>query len=462
MGQLFRDYARGRSVALWLSEALLVVACYLAASYVVQGEEWQVFLLLDSGLAQIGFTAAVFLIGAYFVGLYDRIRVESRVYLIQQFCLAMGIAFLAQAASQYVRLPLGLPRRVMLLGSVSCLVLLPAWRVLYGGLILRSLPKERILFIGASPTVRELISHLSRHSELGLQCVGCVLPEEQQDAEIPCAFLGPLSRLREAVEETKPDRLVVGLAERRRTLPIYELLDLRFSGVRIDEVASLYERVFRRVCINELRPSELVFTSNLGPQRHNLQLQALYSTLIALAGILLTWPLMILAAVAVKLSSPGPILFRQTRVGWQDRPFTLYKFRSMQMDAEAETGAVWAQENDPRVTRLGRWLRLLRFDELPQLINVLRGEMAIVGPRPERPEFVKNLKEQIPFYNQRHSVKPGITGWAQISYGYASTFDDAARKLEYDLHYIKNVSAWLDFYIMFHTLRTMLTGRGAK
>jgi exopolysaccharide biosynthesis polyprenyl glycosylphosphotransferase len=254
----------------------------------------------------------------------------------------------------------------------------------------------------------------------------------------------------------------VGLVERRQTLPIYDLLDLRFSGIRIDEVASLYETVFHRVCINELRPAQLIFSSTLGPHRRNLLLQSWYSALIAATGILLSGPLMILAAVAIKLSSPGPVLFRQTRVGFEGKPFTVYKFRSMRTDAEAETGAVWAAENDPRVTGVGRWLRRFRLDELPQLFNVLKGEMAIVGPRPERPEFVRTLTEQIPFYSQRHSVRPGITGWAQINYKYGNNIEDSARKLEYDLYYIKNVSAWLDFYIMFDTIRAVLSGRGAQ
>jgi len=179
-------------------------------------------------------------------------------------------------------------------------------------------------------------------------------------------------------------------------------------------------------------------------------------------GAVVTLPIMLLVAVVVKLSSPGPILFRQTRVGRNNAPFTLYKFRSMRQDAEADTGAVWATENDPRVTRVGRWLRLLRFDELPQFFNVLRGEMSIVGPRPERPEFVKMLTEKIPYYRQRHCVKPGITGLAQISHKYSGSLEDTITKLEYDLYYIKNLSPALDLYVIFHTLKVMLLGRGAQ
>ena len=179
-------------------------------------------------------------------------------------------------------------------------------------------------------------------------------------------------------------------------------------------------------------------------------------------GVVVSLPLLILVGVLVKVSSKGPVLYRQTRVGMNGAPFALYKFRSMRQDAEAGTGAVWAIRDDPRVTVLGKWLRKLRLDELPQLFNVLRGEMAVVGPRPERPEFVKTLTEQIPFYQQRHCVKPGITGWAQISHKYGDTLEDTVTKLEYDLYYIKNISPSLDGYIIFHTLKVMLLSRGAQ
>jgi exopolysaccharide biosynthesis polyprenyl glycosylphosphotransferase len=190
--------------------------------------------------------------------------------------------------------------------------------------------------------------------------------------------------------------------------------------------------------------------------------QAFYSLGLSIIGIILTLPVMAVVAVIVKITSPGPVLFRQRRVGLNGAQFTVFKFRTMRKDAEAETGAIWAAKNDPRITPAGRWLRRLRLDELPQLFNVLRGEMSIVGPRPERPEFVAVLQERIPYYRQRHCVKPGITGWAQINHKYGDTIEDAIIKLEYDLYYIKNLALSLDAYIVFHTLKTMLLARGAQ
>jgi exopolysaccharide biosynthesis polyprenyl glycosylphosphotransferase len=263
------------------------------------------------------------------------------------------------------------------------------------------------------------------------------------------------------VERLRPSRIVVALSERRARMPVGELLEYRLSGILVEEAAQIYEAAFGQVCTAELRPSQLIFSAQLGPRPNSVFFQNLYSLVIASVSLVAVSPILAIVALLVRLTSKGPILYRQVRVGLNGKPFVLYKFRSMTVDAEAGTGAVWAQENDPRVTGLGKWLRLLRLDELPQLFNVLRGEMAIVGPRPERPEFVKTLAEKIRFYHQRHCVKPGITGWAQINYKYGNTLEDTMTKLEYDLYYIKNLSWSLDFYIIFHTLKTMLLSRGA-
>jgi exopolysaccharide biosynthesis polyprenyl glycosylphosphotransferase len=261
---------------------------------------------------------------------------------------------------------------------------------------------------------------------------------------------------------TRPNRIIVGMFERRNRVPVSDLLELRLSGHRIEEAATAYERICGRVCIKELRPSHLIYSGELGPRRQNLLYQNLGNTIAAGIGVILSSPVMLLTAIAVKLSSPGPVLYRQVRIGMGGVPFTVLKFRSMYVDAEAETGAVWASKDDPRVTRVGRIIRKLRIDELPQLFNVLRGEMSLVGPRPERPEFVKALCEQIPYYRQRHCVRPGITGWAQINYKYGDSLQDTITKLEYDLFYIKNMSFSLDTYIIFHTLKAMLLSRGAR
>jgi exopolysaccharide biosynthesis polyprenyl glycosylphosphotransferase len=252
------------------------------------------------------------------------------------------------------------------------------------------------------------------------------------------------------------------MSERRNRVPVTDLLELRFGGHAIEEVSSAYERVTGRVSLKELRPSQLIYSGELGPRRQILLYQRAFNLVAATVGIVLASPLVLITALAVRLSSSGPVLYRQLRVGLDGHPFTVYKFRSMRANAEAATGAVWASRNDPRITPVGRIIRKIRFDELPQLFNVLKGEMSLVGPRPERPEFVKALSERIPYYRQRHYVRPGITGWAQINHKYGDTLEDTVTKLEYDLYYIKNMSLSLDAYIVFHTLKTMLLSRGAQ
>lgn len=465
MIRLFRVFVPTSVLVLIISECLLIFFSYVAASYMVFTQvDPEVFLFYDGGLTRIGIVAAIIMLGLYLNDLYGDLRVRARIQLAQQLSMSMGVAFMAQALLGYGQQTWILPKWLMIYGSAIALAVLFIWRNLYSSVMLRAVRSERVLFIGSSPVVFQIARHFNRRPELGMSVMGylreeCGESEAQADDAAP---LGCIHDLERVVKEDRPDRIVIGMRERRQRLPVNELLELRFSGIPTEEIAHMYEAAFGRVCSREIRPSQLIFSTDLGPRPHQVQFQGLYSLVIALVGTIITLPVMLLVAVLVRLTSPGPVLFRQTRIGMHDRPFTLYKFRSMRADAEAKTGAVWAEKNDPRVTPIGRWLRLLRLDELPQLINVLKSEMSIVGPRPERPEFVKTLTEQIPYYRQRHCVKPGITGWAQINYEYGNTIEDTITKLEYDLYYIKNMSMSLDAYVIFHTMKTMLLFRGAR
>ncbi|MEW6072225.1 MAG: TIGR03013 family XrtA/PEP-CTERM system glycosyltransferase [Planctomycetota bacterium] len=256
------------------------------------------------------------------------------------------------------------------------------------------------------------------------------------------------------------DAIIVALEERRGSLPTEDLLACRLDGIVVEEAEAFYERLTGQIPAEGMRPSYLIF--NPGFRQHPLAeaLKRVVDIALALVGIALSWPLMLATALAVRLDSPGPIFFRQERTGAHGRPFTLLKFRSMRTDAERETGPVWASQDDPRITRAGRILRKSRLDELPQLFNVLGGTMSMVGPRPERPAFVEELAAKIPYYSQRHIVKPGITGWAQINYPYGNTLEDALQKLQYDLFYIKYQSTIFDLSILFHTVKTVLLRRG--
>jgi sugar transferase (PEP-CTERM system associated) len=463
MIRLFRVFVPGSVIALVLSDAVLLYTCYVIATFVALEVDPQVFLLYDNGWARIAFVVLSLMGGLYFHDLYTDFRIKSKVLIIQQAGVSIGIGFLLEALLVYLGLQnLFVPASLMIAGSALALLLLPLWRIVYGGAVFKVMGSERLLFLGTSCLVREICGHLAEHPETGRVAIGCI-DDSDSGAEITGAtMLGKVADLRPIVEQSKPDRIVVGMAERRNRLPLVPLLDIRLAGIHIEDVATTYESTFGRISTRELRPAQLIFSAELGPNRKLVMAQSVYSTAIATVVSVVAAPVMLAAAVLVRLSSSGPALFRQQRIGQDGVAFTLYKFRSMYRDAEAVSGAVWAKKDDPRITPVGKWLRRLRLDELPQLFNVLKGDMSIVGPRPERPEFVAELEKRIPFYRQRHCVKPGITGWAQINHKYGDTIEDTIAKLEYDLYYIKNLAPALDALIMFRTAKVMLLIRGSQ
>ncbi len=463
MMRIFPVFVPARVFGLLVSEILLILGSFILGSYFVLQVDPADYLLYDGGLTSIALVLVSILIGLYLQDLYSDIRVQSKIVLAQQLCLAIGIAFLIEGFIAYIDKSLRLPARVMAWGSFLSMGTIFGWRTLYSAYVLQVAGREQLLLVGGSSVLLEIAKHLLDHPEAGLVVSGYVDDVHPLDTELPGGkILGPITALREIVLATNPDRIVVGMFERRQRMPVSELLELRLGGHLIEEAATVYERVCGRVCIKELRPSQLIYSGELGPRRQMLAYQELFNMVFASVSVVVSLPVMLLTAIAVRLSSAGPVLYRQVRTGLDGKPFTLYKFRSMYVNAEAETGAVWATRDDPRVTRVGRIIRKLRLDELPQLFNVLKGEMSIVGPRPERPEFVQALSEQIPYYRQRNCVRPGITGWAQINYKYGDTLEDTITKLEYDLFYIKNLSFRLDTYVIFHTVKAMLLTRGAQ
>jgi sugar transferase (PEP-CTERM system associated) len=267
-------------------------------------------------------------------------------------------------------------------------------------------------------------------------------------------------RLLRLAQNFMADKVVVSLAERRGFFPVEELLNCKLAGIQVVDAPSFYESATRKLLIENITPSWFIFSHGFKVTWWLRLCKRTLDIMASFFGLLILSPIIPIIALAIKLDSPGPVLFCQKRVGEGDRDFTLMKFRSMRQDAEAATGAVWSQENDPRITKVGNFLRCTRLDEIPQLVNILRGDMSLVGPRPERPEFVNKLKERIPYYSERHYVKPGLTGWAQVCYPYGSSVEDAIEKLRYDLYYIKNISILLDFYIIFKTFSVVLLGKG--
>ena len=282
-------------------------------------------------------------------------------------------------------------------------------------------------------------------------------PGEAADDEMAECRTGRVLRL---AQNFMADKIVVSLAERRGFFPVEELLNCKLAGIEVVDAPTFYESATHKLLIENITPSWFIFSHGFKVTWFLRLSKRVLDLTASSLGLLFFLPVVPFVILAIKLDSPGPILFRQVRVGEGDKPFTLMKFRSMRQDAESRTGAVWSQANDPRITKVGNFLRRSRLDEIPQLLNILKGDMSLVGPRPERPEFVDKLKKRIPYYSERHYVKPGLTGWAQVCYPYGSSVEDAIEKLRYDLYYIKNISILLDFYIIFKTFGVVLLGKG--
>jgi sugar transferase (PEP-CTERM system associated) len=405
---------------------------------------------------------AVCEISLYFNDLYNFRLIAARSELLVALLRAFGIACLALAVCYYLAPDLGFGRGIAVLAAPLILVLTLGWRVL-----LRDKQRvgsaERLLIMGTGPTGISLVRNVIHRPELQLKVVG-FLDEKGENigkSLVNPGIIGAAADLEAIVRDQSIDHVVVSMMERRGRMPIRQLLHLKFAGVTVEDAHSVFERLTGQISLEHLNPSWLIFSDGFRKPVMLMWAKRACDVLVSLIASVLLLPVFVLIAAAIRIESGSPVLYRQRRVGFKDRSFLMLKFRSMNNNAEAD-GPCWAAKDDNRITRVGKWIRRLRLDELPQLINVLRGEMSLVGPRPERPEFVSFLEEQIPYYGLRHSVRPGITGWAQIKYQYGASVEETKSKLEFDLFYIKHLSVMLDLAILFETAKVMVTGRGAK
>ena len=400
----------------------------------------------------------------YYADLYDTRIISERRELFVRSMYALGAtSFILMAVYHFFPM-MFIGGGVFEMTALCLVTTILGWRIAFEWANRHVAPRERLLIVGTSQVAIGLARELYERADLGAQIVGFIDPDPTRVGApvINPGVVGTVDDIPTLVRAMSVDRVVVSLADARGTLPMDKLLEMRMDGVVFDHMATVYEEYTGKIAVENLRPSWLIFSSGFRKGRLLLAGKRALDLIAALAGMILAVPLMILVAIAVRLDSAGPILYRQQRVGQHGRLFNLFKVRSMRQDAEAKTGAVWCAEQDPRITRIGRFIRKTRLDEIPQLWNVLRGDMSLVGPRPERPEFVESLAREIPFYGQRHSVKPGLTGWAQVSYSYAGSIDGTMEKLQYDLFYIKNLSLPLDLFIMFCTAKIVLLGKGAR
>jgi len=455
----------GRTLLLIIAESVLVYGSIVGALYLRVGVADAGYELFDRyGLWKAGVATFFCLAGFYLFDLYDFVVMHDRRELVLRLVQALGLAWIALALCFYLYPGLMLGRSVSLIALPLALGLMVAWRVSIHWFLGHPDFGERILIVGSGDSAVEIAREVLTRPDAGYRIAGFVGTDAEMLGKslINPRVIGLTDQLGDIVRKEHIDRIVVAMGERRGQFPTDKLLQLSLAGhVSIEEGAAFYERITGRVSLGMIRPSWLIFTGPGRKAKYASLSRTIVHRIAALIGVLLSLPIVIVTALLIRLESRGPIFYKQERVGKNGRPFTLIKFRSMRVDAEAD-GPVWASKGDDRTTRVGRVIRKVRVDEIPQFWNILRGEMSFVGPRPERPHFVAQLAQEIPYYEQRHLIAPGLTGWAQIKYPYGASIEDARQKLQYDLFYIKNYSLVFDAIILFETIKIILFGRGAQ
>lgn len=487
--QLIRRNIWLKTLTLFLVETGIAFSVVLLGLYLRFPKHLGSILIEQRGIYKIALTTIVCQFIFYLFDLYDVAKPRLRRELLTDIFQAVGTTLIVLGGIFMLRptLLLGYEQEIEGIGVVRtgngvpvmamilALALMTVWRLSIHWLMRNPMLGDRLLIVGTDKLATDVAHEAMLRRDLGYKVAGYVSEDPKLvgtsivsqsnsldfgQTSFSREVLGSVDDLNQVVEQEKIDRVVVALQDRRGHMPVDQLLKIRLQGqAAIEEGTALYEKLTGKISVEMLRPSWIIFSG--GGKRGTLAglVRRLFNLVMATVGLILSLPLAAFAAIAIKLDSPGPIFYSQERVGKNGRTFKIIKFRSMRQDAE-KAGAQWATERDPRITRIGNFLRKTRIDEIPQFINILFGDMSFVGPRAERPVFVEQLNEQIPFYSQRHLVEPGLTGWAQVNYGYGASVEDSMQKLQYDLYYIKNVSLLFDIWIMFKTIKVVLFGYG--
>ncbi|MFH1148232.1 MAG: TIGR03013 family XrtA/PEP-CTERM system glycosyltransferase [Pseudomonadota bacterium] len=453
-----------QSVILFTGESLLIVAGFMIANIIrflgvdylsIHFEDLFTRTLVITGTCQLTF---------HYGDLYDLDSIDSPVNLALRLLQSLGAVCIILAVI-YLFVPgLMLSRDVFFIGMGLAAVFVYAWRYSCHSVFSAKKWAQRVVILGSGSVAEDVARIILDKKDSSVELVGFVDkdPNEVGRTILAPKIIGTNDQLCDIAEMYMPVTVVVALDDRRGGVPFQELLACKMRGIAVEDHLTFLEKLCGKLMVENLNPSHLIFSDGFKKPRLLMTIRRLVDVFFSFAGLIILSPLMFVVSIVVKLDSRGPVFFRQERVGENNGIFKIYKFRSMRNDAENCTGPVWAEENDPRITRVGRFIRRCRIDEIPQFWNVLKGDMSFIGPRPERPCFVKELTRKIPYYAQRHSIKPGITGWAQIKYKYGATEGDALEKLKYEIYYIKNLSPFLDLLILFETVKIVLFGKGAR
>ncbi|MCB2183535.1 MAG: TIGR03013 family PEP-CTERM/XrtA system glycosyltransferase [Desulfobulbaceae bacterium] len=459
---LFKKYYPSRNVFFFLGEGLLIFLVISGVYFFFKGSQLFCDAVLLYGLRAL-FVTLIFQLCLYFFDLYDLSGVSSQAEVYARIVQAFGVGCVMLGVVYFFVPFILISSQVFWTAYVAICVTVFAWRFLYNFVLDRRMFSQSIIVLGTGKLAAEIANEIENARDSGYKIVFFVSSKEALSPELPAnvpvhSEIGDILSLS---KKHRVEKIVVALDDRRGKTPIPELLQCKMQGISIENGITFYEGVTGKILVENVNPSWLIFSDGFRKNPICSLGKRFLDIVFAAVGLLVASPVMLISAIIIKLESPGTIFYSQERLGEREKVFKVIKFRSMGCDAEKD-GPVWAMQNDCRVTRYGGFMRKVRIDEIPQMLNVLKGEMSFVGPRPERPVFVEELAKKIPYYSLRHSVKPGITGWAQICYPYGASEEDALRKLEYDLYYIKNLSLPIDLWIVFQTIKTVLFQKGSR
>jgi sugar transferase (PEP-CTERM system associated) len=461
---VLKKYYPTSKILFVIGEALFIVSSILLAMLIRFGSNYLSEGLTIDEWAKIALMASVCQLSLYYNDLYDLKVTDTYQELGLRLTRSLGMAAVVLALIYYAFPSTMLGRGIFLISITFMSTFVCSWRYVYSWTLKKRMFSENIMIIGSGELAQNIVAYITSRNDSGYQ-IGAVIdnPEVEPALQFESTqVFSDFADLSERARALSIGTIVVALDEKRGKLPVAQLLRCRMEGIRVVDGISFYEELAGKILVEKLRPSWLIFSDGFKQSPLTRVVNRLVNILCSLVGLIVTLPMNVLVALCIKLDSPGPVLYSQIRCGEGGRSFRLYKFRTMTCDAEEGCGPVWAVDDDPRITRVGKIIRKLRIDEIPQMWNVLVGHMSFVGPRPERPEFVEHLEPAIPYYAERHNVKPGITGWAQICHPYGATVEAAQEKLKYDLFYVKNMNLFFDLLIIFQTVKVVLLGKGAR
>jgi sugar transferase (PEP-CTERM system associated) len=461
--RILNKYIPVHKLIFFFLETIFFLGMVILGAYLRFLGDVSIFMTYEGLFLKAFLIVATVQLSLYYFDLYDLRIKRSNLELVFRLLQSLGISSIVLAVLYYMFPPLIIGRGIFLISLYFMSAVIILWRMIYNHILKTNQLDQKIMIIGTGPMAINIAREILGKDDTGFKIIGFITDNPKRIGEklVNPSIVGDQSQIVDIATREKVARIIVALDERRGGFPEVQLLDCKMKGIAIEEDTEFYEHLTGKLKVESLRPSSLIFSDGFRKPKLTMWMKRFIGFNFSLIGLILLSPLILIISILIKIDSRGPVFYRQERAGEKGKIFKLLKFRSMVENAETN-GPVWAEQDDNRVTRIGRWMRKWRFDEIPQMLNVLKGDMSFVGPRPERSFFVEQLRKEIPFYDQRFYVKPGITGWAQIKYRYGASKDDSLEKLKYDLYYIKNLSSLFDMIIIFETVKVVLFGKGAR